>query len=468
MRRRVEGLLLLAVGLYVVVGLAVLHGAGFLKGLRVPLVVGGATVTALLAVHWYWSRSDFRGDRTLFPAVALLAATGLVFLLRLDLEYGLRQFVWLLTGLAVLAVTTGLLRDYRLLAEYQYFWAAAGAAALLAPLIFGQESGGARSWLKLGAVQFQPSEFAKVFLVVFLAVFLARATGKHEAGVRLWLPPAGLLVLTLVVLGLQNDIGTAAIYFATFLTLVYAATARVVFVAGGLVLLAAGTAALARVAPHVRVRLETWLNPWPQVQTHGYQITQSLFAIAAGGITGTGLGAGHPEFVPAAHTDFIFAAVVEELGFLGGAGCILLFVFLVYRGLKIALECRDRFGTLLATGCTALLGWQGFVIMAGVTRLLPLTGVTLPFVSYGGSSLVTSFILLGLLLNISHAGGGSTHEGERREVGPHSAGRVSRSHRASRLPPGGTGARPDSAPLQPALDRLRAGGVARYHNGPAG
>lgn len=445
--RRVERVLLLVVGVYLAVGLAVLHGAGFLEGLRVPLVVGGTTVTALLAVHWYWSRSDFRGDSTLFPAVALLAATGLVFLLRLDLEYGLRQFVWLLTGLAVLAVTTGLLRDYRLLAEYQYFWAAAGAAALLAPLIFGQEFGGARSWLKLGAVQFQPSEFAKVFLVVFLAVFLARATGRSETGARLWLPPAGLLVLTLVVLGLQNDIGTAAIYFATLLTLIYAATARVLFVGGGLVLLAAATVALARVAPHVRVRLETWLNPWPQIETHGYQITQSLFAIAAGGITGTGLGAGHPEFVPAAHTDFIFAAVVEELGFLGGAGCILLFVFLVYRGLKIALESEDRFGVLLATGCTALLGWQGFVIMAGVTRLLPLTGVTLPFVSYGGSSLVTSFILLGLLLNISHAGGGSIHEGERREVGPRTAGRLFHPHRASRLPPGGAGARAGGAPL---------------------
>jgi len=445
--RRVELLLLLAVGLYLAVGLAVLYGAGIVKNARVPLVVGGATVAALLAVHCYWSRSGFRGDPTLFPAVALLAATGLVFLLRLDLEYGLRQFVWLLTGLAVLAVTTGLLRDYRLLADYQYLWVAAGAAALLAPLVFGQESGGARSWLKLGAVQFQPSEFAKVFLVVFLAVFLARATERCATGMRLWLPTAGLLVLTLVILGLQNDIGTAAIYFATFLTLVYAATARVVFVAGGVVLLAAGTAVLACVAPHVRVRLETWLNPWPQVQTHGYQITQSLFAIAAGGITGTGLGAGHPEFVPAAHTDFIFAAVVEEMGLLGGVGCILVFVFLVYRGLKMALECRDRFGTLLATGCTALLGWQGFVIMAGVTRLLPLTGVTLPFVSYGGSSLVTCFILLGLLLNISHAGGGSAHEGKRRAAGPRGAGRVSRSHRAFWLPPGGAGPRSDGAPL---------------------
>jgi len=416
--RRCERLLLLLSGLYLLVGAAadyLLHpGAAGTKALLGALI----TVLAFMAVNFYWHWSGFRGDPFLLPLVAVFSATSLVFLYRLNPFYAWRQFAWLMAGLLVMVLVTRLLHDYRLLAEYKYIYAVTGVVALVLPIFFGVEQGGARSWLNLAVFQVQPSEFVKILLVLFLAAFLSenrlllREGTRSVLGVSLpgpqeWGPLLGMWAISLLLLIFQKDLGTALIYFGTFLAMVYISTSRLAYVFSGLLLFLAGAAGSYRLFGHVRERVEVWLDPWRYVETAGYQVVQSLFALAAGGLTGTGLGAGHPGFIPAVHTDFIFSAVTEELGLFGGVGIILLYMFFVYRGFRIALSARDDFAALLAAGLTALMGLQAFIIIGGVTKLLPLTGVTLPFMSYGGSSLVANFIILGLLLIISHETGES-------------------------------------------------------------
>jgi len=208
--------------------------------------------------------------------------------------------------------------------------------------------------------------------------------------------------ISLLLLVFQRDLGTALIYFCTFLAMVYVATSRFLYTVFGLGLFVAGAAASYYLFDHVRNRVEIWLDPWSYIDTAGYQVTQSLFAIGSGGLLGTGLGQGYPNYIPAVHTDIIFSACCEELGLAGGVAITVLFMIIIYRGLRTALQAKDDFAALAASGLTALLGLQAFIILAGVTGLLPLTGVTLPFISYGGSSLVANYILLGLLLNISN------------------------------------------------------------------
>ncbi|BAF59964.1 MAG: FtsW/RodA/SpoVE family cell cycle protein [Pelotomaculum sp.] len=410
--RAAERNLLFLSGIYTIAGMMVLYlgvpGAAGRRALFAGLVATGA----FLLVNLYWSYGGYRGDRFLLPITAALSATGLVFLFRLEPAYGIRQLAWLLTGLLALAATTALLTNLRSLGDYKYLYALAGLVALILPIFFGKEQGGAKSWLDFGLFQFQPSEFVKILVVLFLASFLAENKVVLTAGTRRlgwlmvpgpqeWGPLVAMWGVSLILLIFQKDLGTALIYFSTFLAMVYAATSRFFYTLFGLGLFLAGAAASYCLFDHVRSRVEIWLNPWPHIDAAGYQVVQSLFAIGSGGILGTGLGEGYPGFIPAVHTDFIFSAICEEMGFTGGAGVMILFMLFIYRGIRIAIRAGGDFEALAAAGFTALLGLQAFIIIAGVTKLLPLTGVTLPFMSYGGSSLVANFILLGLLLNIS-------------------------------------------------------------------
>lgn len=411
--RKVERDLLLLVGLYTLAGMITLYlGVPGARGiLAVP--AGLSVAAAFLAVHYYWNLSGYRGDLFLLPVTAVLISTGLVFLFRLDPAYGMRQFIWILTGLGTLVLTSRLLVDFRFLGDYKYIYALVGLIALILPIFFGKEQGGAKSWLDFGFFQLQPSEFVKILLVLFLASYLAENRAVLTAGTRSlgwislpgpreWAPLVIMWGISLLLLVFQRDLGTGLIYFGTFLAMVYAATARIIYVLFGLGLFTAGASVSYFLFDHVRDRVIIWLNPWPFIDDIGYQITQSLFAIGSGGVLGTGLGQGFPGYIPLVHSDFIFSAICEELGLLGGACIIVLFMIFVFRGMKIALKARDDFAALAAAGLTALFGLQVFIIIAGVTRLLPLTGVTLPYISYGGSSLIANFILLGLLLNISH------------------------------------------------------------------
>lgn len=397
--------------------------AGFLwRGGDARTVFVGAAVPALafLLVAILWQAMSFKADQFLLPLVAIFSYTSLIFLYRLQPAYAFRQFVWLLVGLFSLFLTTRVFTNYRQLSEYKYVYGLLGALALIIPIFLGVEQGGAKSWLDFKLFHLQPSEFVKILVVLFLASFLAenkalltRGTqsvlGLALPGPREWGPLLGMWGISLILLVFQRDLGAALIYFATFLAMVYAATARILYVVSGLGLFTAGGALSYLLFDHVRLRVNIWLlNPYNFIELgdreydQAYQVIQSLFAIGAGGLTGAGLGAGYPQFIPAVHTDFIFAAITEETGLMGGLGIILLYMFFIYRGLKIALESRDDFSKLLATGLTALMGLQAFIIIGGVTKLLPLTGVTLPFISYGGSSLVANFIILGMLMNISH------------------------------------------------------------------
>lgn len=415
--RKLECHLLLLAGIYTLAGTLVLYlGASGTPGRQV-LIAGIATVAAFFLVHLYWKAGKYKGDCFLLPITAVLSSTGLIFLFRLNPAYGMRQFVWILIGLGALVLISRLLADFRFLGDYKYIYALAGVIALILPIFFGQEQGGAKSWLDFGLFQFQPSEFVKLLVVLFLASFLIENKAALSAGTRSlgwlslpspqeWAPLAAMWGISMLLLVFQRDLGTALIYFGTFLAMIYVATSRVFYTLFGMGLFLAGATASYYIFSHVRTRIEIWLNPWQNIDTAGYQIAQSLFAFGSGGMLGAGLGQGFPGFIPAVHTDLIFSAICEEMGLIGGLGVIILFMIFVFRGIKIALNTGDEFAALAAAGFTALLGLQTFIIIAGVTKLLPLTGVTLPYMSYGGSSLVANFILLGLLLNISHEAGG--------------------------------------------------------------
>lgn len=411
--RRIERKLLSLAALYTLAGMMALYLSMPTARSLQAVFAGLATAAAFLLVHFYWKTSGYKGDRILLPITAVFASTGMVFLFRLNPSYGMRQFIWILIGLGILVLTSRLLVDFRFLSDYKYIYALVGLIFLILPIFFGKEQGGAKSWLDFGLFQFQPSEFVKILVVLFLASFLSENRAVLTAGTRTlggislpgpqeWAPLVVMWGISLLILVFQRDLGTALIYFGTFLAMVYVATARIFYVLFGMGLFMAGASASYYLFEHVRERVVIWLNPWPYIDNIGYQITQSLFAIGSGGVLGTGLGQGYPDYIPLVHSDFIFSAICEELGLLGGAGIIVLFMIFVFRGIKIALNARDEFAALAASGLTALFGLQAFIIIAGVTKMLPLTGVTLPFISYGGSSLVANFILLGLLLNISH------------------------------------------------------------------
>ena len=429
--RGLERKLIIIAFFYIVIGALVLYlrqpGSAGLWALAATVIM----FAGFMFLSLIWQRKKAQYDVYIAPVVFFLAGTGMVFLFRLEPAYGYRQLAWVIISLAALFVTTAFGHRYRLLSDYKYLFAVAGIVALLLPIFFGIELGGAKSWLDLGMFHLQPSEFVKLLLVLFLGSYLVENRirikekepnpkqenggmspnhtingGRHYIlpGVQEWGPLLGMWLTALLVLIFQRDLGTALIYFGTFLAMVYVATARWTYIVMGVILFLAGAAAAFLKVGHVHTRVDIWINPWATPEGAGYQIIQSLYAIVAGGIFGSGLGAGFPGYIPAVHTDFIFAAICEETGLLGGVGVLILYMILVYRGFKIALSSRDDYSSLMAAGFTALLGLQVFIIIAGVTKLLPMTGITLPFISYGGSSLVANFILAGMLLNISGEG----------------------------------------------------------------
>lgn len=404
--------LVLSLGAYTLVGLG--------RRGRVPAnlaIYGSIFVVGYLAANFLMRRMAPSADPVLFPTAGLLAGLGFAMIFRLSGGLAAEQATWLVVGLVAFAVTLAVIRDHRQLDAYTYTIGVIGLALLLLPIVpgLGREINGARLWIRLGPLQFQPSELGKVFIVIFLASYLnAKKELLQVATGRLGpfqLPQAKHLgpVLaawgaSLAVLFLERDLGASLLYFAIFVVTLWVATGRGAYLALGVVLFAAGAIAGYYAFAHVQVRVDIWLHALDpkRIFDQGYfQVAQGQFALASGGLVGAGLGQGSPGLIPFAPTDFIFAALGEELGLLGTTAVLMLFVLLVGRGLKTALDCKDGFGKLLAAGLVAVIGLQAFVIVGGVTRVIPLTGITLPFVSYGGSSLVSNFIILALLIRVS-------------------------------------------------------------------
>jgi cell division protein FtsW (lipid II flippase) len=367
-----------------------------------------------LVAHFAIRRFAPFADATLLPLAALLNGIGFVTIARLDRNQARVQSLWVAISIAVFVVTLAVVRDVRVFERYRYTVAFVGVAALLLPLApgIGRTINGSRLWVAIGSLSFEPSEIAKVLLVAFFAAYLVDKRELLTYGrirVGRWFIPSprdlGPLMLAwgmaLVVLGYEKDVGTSLLFFGVFASMLYIATRRGAYLVGTLVLLAIGSVFAYHAFGHVRVRVDTWLNPWSDAQNHGFQIIQSWYAFGSGGVAGTGLGLGNPKLIPNAATDFVFSAIGEELGLVGTIGVLAAFMLLMGSAYRIAVDATRPFAQLFAAGIATILGFQAFLIIGGVTRVIPLTGITLPFVSYGGSSLVANFALLAILLRIS-------------------------------------------------------------------
>lgn len=412
-RRSTElGLMILAV---VVVGAAyVLAGLGTEASLPANIVPFLGVIFALLiGAHVAVRKLAPLADGILLPLAALLNGLGYVWIARLDQDLAGLQATWTALGILGFVLTLAFVRRMRDL-DTPYTLMIVGVGLLLLPLVpgVGRTINGAQIWVSIGPMSFQPGEFAKIALAISFAAYLVRkrevlSMATFKIG-PLALPEPrdlGPVMLawgfSLLVMFFEKDLGSSLLFFALFITMVWIATQRAAYLVIGTVLFSAGAFFAWRTFGHVQTRIDVWLDPWQDVSGKGFQVVQSWFSLAAGGVTGKGPGLGQPDLIPAADTDFIFAAIGEELGLLGGSLILVAFLLMVGAGLRIALTADREFDKLLAAGLTTLLGIQAFIIIGGVTRLLPLTGVTLPFISYGGSSLVANYVLLALLLRIS-------------------------------------------------------------------
>ncbi len=374
----------------------------------------------MLAVNVALSLRLGRADQALLPVTSTLTALGLILVQRLEPSLAPRQLLWVVIGVAALLLTAFALPRIEVLGRYRYTLLVAGLAVMGATMAFGIDpnQSGARLWLGYGGYYFQPSEIMKVVVVIFFASYLAEkrsliAHSPVRLG-RLRLPPLAYLaplvlmwVLSMALLVWQRDLGAALLFYLVFLAMLYAATGRS-YVGIGVIFLVVGAIVAYGLFDHVQLRTRIWLNPWPYADGDAYQIVQALSAYAAGGVIGSGLGFGYPDYVPAVFTDFVLAALGEELGLLGTLAVVALYLALMHRAFRIALRATSDFGMLLAAGLGATLGLQAIVILAGTLRIIPITGITLPFMSYGGSSILANYVMVGLLLRISaesHTGG---------------------------------------------------------------
>ncbi len=415
-RRRAElGMLILGLvvtgGAYTLVSLG--RTADLPANLR-PFV--GVIAALLLAAHLTNRLLTPFADPVLLPLAGLLNGIGYVIITRLDPILANRQAAWTAVAIAAYIVTLIVLRNPRTL-QLRYVFGLVGLGLLLLPLLpgIGREINGSRIWVGLGPVSFQPGELAKVALALFFASYLVDnrellAGTVHRSLFGLAVPDlrhvgplVGAWAVSLLVMFYQKDLGSSLLFFTLFIVMVWLATGRRFYLVSGAVMFVIGAYASWSAFSHVQRRVRIWRNPWPEAQDAGFQIVQSLFAFGSGGVGGTGLALGSPTRIPYAATDFIFAAIGEELGFAGTSAVLIAFTLLVGSGIRIARRSQRPFDQLLAAGLTTIIGVQTFIIIGGVTRLVPLTGVTLPFVSYGGSSLVINYVIIAILVRLSHA-----------------------------------------------------------------
>lgn len=373
------------------------------------LTVGGVML-GLIAATYALLAIFHMGDRYLFPIVSMLGSLGMIMVYRLDGSQARKQLIWFAAGIALFILSYAIysITDKWYMLLYLYPFAAFALFAVT--VVFGKSINGSNNWIIIKGYSFQPSELVKILFAFFLASY---CTAPEKLGLPgLIIPQAArgmsarlvfcmLVYIHMAFLLYQREWGTMLLLFLVFFIMLYVLRQGRTLILINAVIAVAGGVAGYYLLYHIHDRITVWLNPWTDISGKGYQITQSLFAIGAGGFFGTGIGMGRPDLIPAVYTDFIFSAICEEMGIFGGMAVIMLFFILTYRGFKICLEVKNPFHKCMALSITLLYGFQAFIIIGGVIKLIPMTGITLPFVSYGGSSLISSFIALGILQAIS-------------------------------------------------------------------
>ncbi len=374
----------------------------------VELAAYGLGAALLMLMGYNLAAIIFRHiDRITLVICFFLSSVGLVMLARLNMEVAFRQLIFLTAGIVIMFIAVAVIRRTHDFGKLNYLFMAGAVGLLALALVFGRAQGGARNWVSIAGFSFQPSELAKVLFIVNSAYFFAERRAK--AAFIAYVAYSGLCVMMLVV---ANDLGAALLFAGTFLIVFFAATGRVLLTLAGLGVGAAGAVASYFVVSHVKTRVLVWRDPWKYYNTSGYQIVQGLMAIAAGGLFGAGLGLGSPNLIPVNTSDFIFAAICEEFGLLFGIITVLLYLVFIIRGMIIAMNARRRFDALLVFGATCMLSLQSFIIIAGVIKMIPLTGITLPFISAGGSSLLACMMLVGIIEGVAAKNG----EHDEREI----------------------------------------------------
>lgn len=422
MSRRTTELLLLIAAAFPVTLLYAMYvvttGAALsFQTLAVPLGLFAAFAAAHIGVRIFAPGAD----PAILPIVFTLSGIGITFVTRLQPDASLGQVIFLFLGVALMVGTLAVVKNLEVVKRYKYVLGIAGIILLVLPMFIGTEIYGSKLWIKIGGFQFQPGEFAKVLIVLFLAGYLAEnrellsisnrtVLGIKFPRLRLLYPLFIVWGVCLLVVAFERDLGSALLFYTIFLIMLYVATGRVSYVIIGLALLAVGAFGMYQIMSHVQVRVAIWLDPFSDAQNLGYQIVQSLFSLADGGLAGVGIGKGMADIIPVVASDMIFAAIGEEMGLLGGSAVLLLFMLFAVRGLTTAARAKSDLAAFSAAGLTAAISFQAFTIVGGVTKLIPLTGVTLPFMSQGGSSLLASFVIVGLLLRAGDEATGRSTE----------------------------------------------------------
>jgi peptidoglycan glycosyltransferase len=415
--RLIELRLLVWVALLCVTGYVAVVAAASGRFAWYELVVPVAVLAVFGALHIFLVSVGFRGDQLLLPMAVALTGIGFILVERLAPNLLLQQLSWLVIAAGAFCVTILIPRDLSALARYKYTWAFVGVALLVSPLLpgIGREINGARIWVGVpGVAQFEPWELVKLALVIFFAAYLDEyrevlvGAPRRLGPIRLppipyLVPIVGMWLVAMLVMVLEKDLGATLLFFGIFLAMLYVATGEAVYVLAGVAMLLAGGFAAYHVFNHVAARIDVWLAPFNSELRfdQAFQLTQGLFSLGNAGLFGAGLGSGMPERIPVVWSDFVFDAFTEEVGFVGALALLALYLVFVYRGMLIALRAPTTFLRLLATGLSFIIAFQTLVIVGGNAKLIPLTGITLPFVAYGGSSLVTNFVLVALLLRVS-------------------------------------------------------------------
>lgn len=374
---------------------------GNLSLLKHPVDKGALIVGAIIIILIAYSQFIIRkfypdGDKYILIFASILSVIGIAVIYRLNPTLALRQVMWFALGVSAFIVIVVLFPDLKSFQKYKYLYLALTLIFMSMSLIFGTERLGAKNWIMIKGMSFQPSEFGKLFLAAYLASAL-----KDYKGYKNLIEPAIAVMVCLGFMVLQKDLGTALIVFALSVTMLYIATSKLKYVLTCLVLFALGGIISYQLFDHVRIRIMIWQNPWNYANDEGLQIVQSLIAIAWGGLFGTGLGFGFPNYIPVNVSDFIFTVICEELGIVTGLGLIIIYFLLFYRCMRAAVYVEDNFSRLVAVGYSAIIASQALVILGGVINLIPLTGITLPLVSHGGTSMLITFCSLGIVQKIS-------------------------------------------------------------------